>query len=79
MVIIQEKSNSLYAELTKDDKNPPEFNASRCWFNRFKADNALHSLKLGEAASADNARTTEFKENTLKIIIYEGGYKAKQV
>lgn len=79
MVIIQEKSNSLYAELTKDDKNPPEFNASRWWFNRFKADNALHSLKLGEAASADNARATEFKENTLKIIIYEGGYTAKQV
>lgn len=80
MAIIQEKAKSLYAELTQDNENPPTFNASRGWFNRFKARNAFHRLKVtGEVASADNEGADEFRETTFKNIIAEGGYMAKQV
>ncbi|XP_063229577.1 tigger transposable element-derived protein 1-like [Bacillus rossius redtenbacheri] len=82
--LIQSKALSLYNEEMKNVEGTTTvkeevFNASRGWFQRFKARYSFHNIKLtGEAASSDTDATKEFIPK-LEKIIEEGGYMPKQV
>ncbi|XP_066445361.1 tigger transposable element-derived protein 1-like [Eleutherodactylus coqui] len=81
LMLIQEKALSLFEDVkTKyGEEADVTFTASHGWFNRFKARNNLHNIKVtGEAASADTVAAQEFPA-TLKEIIQEGVFSPQQI
>ena len=78
-MMIQEKALSLFNELKAEYGEDVSFTASHGWFNRFKARNNLHNVKVsGEAASADVKAAEEFP-GKLAEIIHQGGYTPQQI
>ncbi|XP_066450519.1 tigger transposable element-derived protein 1-like [Eleutherodactylus coqui] len=83
LMLIQEKAlKGLFEDVkTKYGEEAADvtFTASHGWFNRFKARNNLHNIKVtGEAASADTVAAQEFPA-TLKEIIKEGAFSPQQI
>ena len=79
LMMIQEKALSLFNELKAEYGEDVSFTASHGWFNRFKAHNNLHNVKVsGEAASADVKAAEEFP-GKLAEIIHQGGYTPQQI
>ncbi|XP_042234804.1 tigger transposable element-derived protein 1-like [Homarus americanus] len=77
--VIQQKTRSLWKDITKDKPNVPEFSVSRGWFDRFRKHISIHKLKIqGESASADHKAAEKFPP-FLTTLIKEGGYSPKQV
>ncbi|KAG9474251.1 hypothetical protein GDO78_004520 [Eleutherodactylus coqui] len=72
LMLIQEKALSLFEDVkTKYGEEAADvtFTASHGWFNRLKARNNLHNIKVtGEAASADTVVAQEFPA-TLKGVV----------
>ncbi|XP_063588835.1 tigger transposable element-derived protein 1-like [Penaeus indicus] len=78
-MIIQEKALSLFNELKAKYGEDVTFTASHGWFNRFRARNNLHNVKVsGEAASADIRAAEEFP-GKLAEVIHQGGYTPQQI
>ncbi|XP_045117649.1 tigger transposable element-derived protein 1-like [Portunus trituberculatus] len=79
LMMIQEKALSLFNELKAEYGEDVSFTASHGWFNRFKARNNLHNVKVsGEATSADVKAAEEFP-GKLAEIICQGGYTPQQI
>ena len=79
LMMIQEKALSLFNELKAEYGEDASFTASHGWFNRFKARNNLHNVKVsGEVASADLKAAEEFP-GKLAEIIHQGGYTPQQI
>ncbi|XP_066457664.1 tigger transposable element-derived protein 1-like [Eleutherodactylus coqui] len=82
LMLIQEKALSFFEDVkTKYGEEAADvtFTASHGWFNRFKAHNNLHNIKVtGEAASADMVAAQELPA-TLKEIIKEGAFSPQQI
>ncbi|XP_066445492.1 tigger transposable element-derived protein 1-like [Eleutherodactylus coqui] len=82
LILIQEKALSLFEDVkTKYGEEAADvtFTASHVWFNRFKARNNFHNIKVtGEAASADTVAAQEFPA-TLKEVIKEGAFSPQQI
>ncbi|XP_045101357.1 tigger transposable element-derived protein 1-like [Portunus trituberculatus] len=79
LMMIQEKALSLFNELKAEYGEDVSFTASHGWFNRFKARNNLHNMKVsGEAASADVKAAEKFP-GKLAEIIHQGGYTPQQI
>ena len=77
LLVMQEKARRLFETLKS--QQPPgsqeeQFQASKGWFNRFKARANLHNIRIqGEAASADVSAASEFPA-ALAEIIRDGAY-----
>ncbi|XP_042228340.1 tigger transposable element-derived protein 1-like [Homarus americanus] len=80
MLLVQAKARAIYEELQKDEEGPVKpFSASSGWFGNLKRRYGYHNIKVsGETASADVLASEQFVW-TLKDIIEEGGYSAKQI
>ncbi|XP_050699783.1 tigger transposable element-derived protein 1-like [Eriocheir sinensis] len=79
MAIIQAKAVSLYKDVQGEGEKDKgkTFQGSSGWFSNFKRRYGFHNL-TGEAASANVAAAKTYPA-TLKAIIEEGGYTAKQI
>ncbi|GFY14926.1 tigger transposable element-derived protein 1 [Trichonephila clavipes] len=77
--LIQEKLSMKQSEpSTSTSQVRKEFSASKGWLTGFLKRNALHNIKIGESATADDRAAKIFPEELAKII-EDGDYSADQV
>ncbi|XP_026470953.1 tigger transposable element-derived protein 1-like [Ctenocephalides felis] len=81
--MVREKAKYLYTNFKEPDGSGEYtdggFQASEGWFNKFKARQSLHNVKLvEEAAFADRPSPEQYSEQFANLVA-EGGYKPEQV
>lgn len=80
MFLAQVKEHTIFEELQKADDGPGEpFNTSLEWFANNSWKYGYPNTKMSREAASAVVMTAEWLVETLKAIIEEGGYSAKQI